>query len=278
MFLGHSNGGVVSRIAAGNLVSAGSGAVAGVVSVGTPHGGVPLANVGRPLLFAALAVPAVSTITCRVVRTFLCDRSSLLADGVFGVVALLAPLVDAYAPVASETRPSNPLHTFINSRVENFPHIAVVNLTWDRWTAWRMYADSKFCGRPFELYGPCATYSRQYVNSVDKTYRKYIKCAVVGGLLGIVHVTGGWPVAFGCGQAAAGMRLGDAFYKRITVGRSHGDWLVPEWSQRWPGAFNNNQLYVTDAPSHVGETSSVDRTGPQIAIAIQRFGIQPAVP
>lgn len=106
---------------------------------------------------------------------------------------------------------------------------------------------------------------RRFVNTVDKAYHRDIKCAVVGGFLGFV-LPNAWAVALACGREAAGLKVLDLVYKRISVGGDHGDGIVASSSQRYPGS---PRVYpVSDADSHVGVTHSQDRTGPQIAAAI----------
>ena len=93
------------------------------------------------------------------------------------------------------------------------------------------------------------------MNAIDKEYHHFIKCAVVSGLFGIIF-PGARQAAVVCAKNAAFLRLSDAAYKRLTVGSGHGDGVVPEFSQMYPGASPLLQFLVDDSDSHLGETRS----------------------
>jgi hypothetical protein len=100
-----------------------------------------------------------------------------------------------------------------------------------------------------------------------------LKCAVVSGLFGIV-----WPgarsTARGCATNAGTMAAIDYAYKRLSVGSDHGDGIVPEHSQIYPGS--TVQILNDDSNSHIGETRS-RKSMNAIATAISRAARVPIV-
>lgn len=142
----------------------------------------------------------------------------------------------------------------------------MIDQAWDRWTEWRLYGDFR-C----QLYTECD--GRHVVAAVDRTYHRYLKCAVIGGIFSF-FIPGAGTVAAACGASAANMSALDAIYKRLSVGNDHGDAIVPVHSQLYPGLGSSGQFYVFDSDSHVGVTQSTQQTGPGIANAINvRIGV-----
>lgn len=276
VFVGHSNGGLVSRFAAQDL-GGNPSLVRGVVTVSSPHAGAPLTNLPKATLVALVAVPAVSKLSCLVVHTFLCNQDNFaIAEGGISLLTALEFFETAQKPVLTEMTPHNSFHGFINSRGDPVLHAAVVNQAWERWTMWRLIGDRKYCGQG--QLGPiapnCGDLGRNYVNATDKAYHRYIKCAVVGGILGFV-LPGGHAVAAACGLNAAGMRGVDWVYHRVSVGSDQGDGIVPVNSQKYPDGSIPYTAY--DSDSHIAETHSQNRTGPQIANALRlRIGVPTA--
>lgn len=261
VFIGHSNGGIVSRLTAQNL---GASQVAGVITVSSPQDGVPLASVGREALAAALALPFLgNNFACNIISHLVCTVSQVLGSStaVDGLLGILAPVIlHASSPVLDEMTVHNSFHTFLNAGSEPFPRAAVIDQSWDKWTEWRLYGDFH-----------CAMYTecdgRHVVARVDRTYHRYIKCAVVGGIFSF-FIPGAGAVAAICGSSAARMKGYDLIYKRLSVGHDSGDGVVPVGSQRYPNLDGGGQFFVGDADSHVGVTASIRQTGPQIANAI----------
>jgi hypothetical protein len=189
-------------------------------------------------------------------------------------VGVLEPILDHSLPVVGQLDPSNPVHDILTNRGDQaFPHAAVTNKTWNKWTEWRLVGDSKFCGA--SISANCGDQSRAFVNSVDKTYHQLIKCGVVGGILGFV-IPGGHAVAAICARQAAGLLALDLIYKKVTVGNDQGDGVVPLHSQRYPG--DPGPFQVDDGDAHTSATHAQFKTGQQISNAINnRMGV-PVVP
>jgi len=162
--------------------------------------------------------------------------------------------------------PNNSFYSGLNAGAEPFPRAAVINQAWDKWTEWRIYGDWT-C----QLYTECD--GRHVVARIDKTYHRYLKCAVIGGIFSF-FIPGAGSVAAACALSAANLKGYDLIYKRLSVGNDHGDGVVPVHSQRYPNLDGGGQFTVLDSDSHLGETRSTRQTGISIANAInQRLGI-----
>jgi pimeloyl-ACP methyl ester carboxylesterase len=262
VLVGHSNGGLVNRYMAQNMRD--PSLVAGVVTISSPHAGAYLANFSQNVMLAAIAIPFVaSSFGCNVADTYVCNRTGALGAE---MISVLAPILLTNAvPVTQEMGTDAPFHSTINARGDAGYRVAgVQNRAWDRWTLWRLLGDNHTCdSQPFIS---CDDYSRRYVNAVDKTYHHYIDCSIVSGLLGIF-----WPprisTAIGCAKNAGLLRAIDYSYKHMSVANDHGDGVVPEHSQVFPGAPPSLQVLVDDSDSHIGETKS-QRTANGLARAI----------
>lgn len=267
VYVGHSNGGIVSRLAAQRMQGSG---VRGVVTVSSPQDGAPLASVGREALAAAIALPFLSNnFACNLVSHLVCTVAQHLGDNtaVDGLLGILAPIiVHSSSPVTDESTVHNGFYANLNNGSEPFAHAAVINKSWDKWTEWRLYGDFH-CA----LYTECD--GRHVVARADRTYHRYLKCAVVGGIFAF-FIPGAGPVAAVCGSSAAQMKGYDLIYKRLSVGHDSGDGIVPLGSQQYPSRYGAGQYVVPDADSHLGVTASTGQTGPRIADAIhQQVGV-----
>lgn len=225
------------------------------------------AAIALPLIGSKLGCWSVSHIVCTTVRNLVGGSSAtdLSGPNVSELVSLLDPILGA-GPVLGEMTPHNPFYSNLNAAYEPFPRAAVINQAWDRWTEWRLFGDFR-C----RLYTECD--GRHVVAAVDRTYHRYLKCAVIGGIFSF-FIPGAGAVAKVCGTSAATLSGLDAVYRRLSVGNDHGDGIVPVGSQRYPNVDNGGQFYVIDSDSHVGVTQSTRQTGPGIANAlIQRIRI-----
>jgi pimeloyl-ACP methyl ester carboxylesterase len=250
VLVGHSNGGLVNRYMAQQLQD--PSLVRGVITVSSPHAGAYLANTTQRVLMGILAVPISGYyMGCDMADAYVCTRGGNLATQV--ALALAPVLASSAFPVLQEMGTNAPFHGTINQRGDvGYIAAGVQNRIWDRWTMWRVLSDFQRCP---DGYFDCDQYSRNYVNAVDKNYHHFIDCAVISGFLGIF-----WPpsrsTAAGCAKNAAFLRVTDVAYKRLSVGSGHGDGVVPEFSQMYPGAPATMQFLVDDTDSHLGETRS----------------------
>ena len=272
VLIGHNNGGLVSRFMAQTL-NGDPSLIRGVMSVSSPHGGVPLANLRTEQVAAAVAIPTAAYIGCSFIGSLACTSMAAMAGyGVGSIVGILAPiLVQSGNPVLSEMTTNAPFHPFINGRGNPTTVAGIRNTAWDRWTPVRLFGDNQHCNGVTIDCGDGG--GRNFVHSTDIAYHGAVNCAIVGGLLAIFwHPSA--TTAFTCGSIAAGMRAIDNQYHAISVGNARGDGVVPEWSQYFPGAASNAQYRADDSDSHLGVTSSGRFTGIQMSNAlVASFGV-----
>ena len=272
VLIGHSNGGLVSRFTAQNL-NGDPSLIRGVMSVSSPHGGLPLANLRGFQVAAAVAIPTAAYIGCSFVASLACTSMAAMAGyGVGSIAGILAPmLIESGNPVLSEMTPDAPFHPYINGRGNPTTVAGIRNTAWDRWTLVRLFGDKVHCNGVIIDCGDGG--GRNFVHSADIAYHVTLDCAIVGGLLAIVwHPSA--TAAFTCGSIAAGMRAIDNQYHAISVGNARGDGVVPEWSQYFPGTSANRQYWADDSDSHLGVTSSGRYTGIKMKQALnEAFGV-----
>jgi hypothetical protein len=196
----------------------------------------------------------------------------MLSSDNTSLISVLAPILVHHAnPILDQMVTGSAFQSEINSRGNAFPVAGIQNRAWDRWTEFRLWGDSRRCGNVVVDCGDGG--GRSYVQTADKSYHLFIKCAVVSSMFGFVW-PGAWRVARACGFGAAALRTVDLQYRALSVGNSHGDGIVPEWSQYFPGAAPNAQFLADDSDSHLGETSSGRYTGGRITEAMRStFGV-----
>lgn len=254
IFIGHSNGGIVSRQLA-HTAQDGS-IVRGIITIDTPHQGAPLAAIPSQAVSYMLA-PIIGVAGCRLVGHQICDMIG--GAPAAALASLLVPFaLNSGSPVIREMNPHDGFWSAFNAVPESFPRAGIQSKSWDKWSGWRMWGDSR-CS-PLVYCGGRAT-----AKFVDQRYHFAIKCAVVGGIAGLFwHPS--WVVAAGCAKLAAQLKASDGVYKRLTVGGDSGDGIVPLNSQYYPNA--NRQYQIPDGDSHVGVLRGVDKSGPQVLAAL----------
>lgn len=134
LFIGHSQGGLVSR----RVGQTAPELVAGVITIGTPHWGAPLADLGPEAIGQALAAAIISdycfvAALCEMVSDVLGELIS--RRNTFGL--------DALAPSLPDLRQMSPLQQQLNSTYEVFPRASVATTIPNRWGVVRYLADSK---------------------------------------------------------------------------------------------------------------------------------------
>lgn len=268
VLVGHSNGGRINRYMAQSRQAAN---VRAVVTLSSPHAGAYLANLDQTVLLAAVGVPfAYGMSGCDLSTTFVCSQYGQYGAQVLAVVGPL--LLQAAVPVTKQMGTDATFAQTIDARGDvGYRTAGVQNRLWDRWTLWRLLGDNQACDA-YSLVD-CDAVSANYVRTADRTYHGYIKCSIVSGLFGIV-----WPAARNAARACASnagkMRAIDYAYKRLSVGSAHGDGIVPEHSQLYPGS--GVQVLVDDSNSHIGETRS-HKSALGIADAISQVANVPLV-
>lgn len=260
IFIGHSNGGIVSRQVAHTTND--PSLVRGVLTIDSPHQGVPVAAIPSSAVGHLLA-PIVGVAGCRLVGHQICDMIG--GAPAAALASMIVPFaVNAASPVIAELNPHGGFWGTFNAAPESFRRAGIQSNSWNKWSGWRMWGDSRCT--PIVWCGGRAT-----VKFTDQRYHFAIKCAVVGGIAGFFwHPS--WAVAAGCAKLAAQLKGSDLVYKRLTVGEDSGDGIVPLNSQYYPNA--DRQYPIGDGDSHVGVLRGVDKSGPQVRLALKEvFGV-----
>lgn len=243
VFLGHSQGGLISRSLAQSWQDAGRGdLVRGVITMHTPNHGAPIVKMGRGFLLGGVAGAVLTQTGCEI----LLHRGCLFRGLLFGaaVTGMLGEIAYDYRndDAGRDLRPGSVFLSSTNSHPEYFNRYGIVGLAQRRWTLFRLAGDWKcqpdaWCG------------GRAMAGYAKNTYRGFLGCSVVG------MFTLRWHRAGACAVSAAGMLGFDYLWQRFySPGDGTGDGIVPGRSQPYPNALE--QFEVRDADSHVGATSS----------------------
>ena len=251
VFVGHSQGGLVSRRVAQGSWGQQLGNVRAVVTTGTPHLGAPIARTLDPGSVVQRYSNAFKmSMTCRAIS---CGAVSSAFD-----YFVNGYLRDPFAsPAMADLRPNSAAIQAVNGPVEGFPRYGIVHQIPKRWAIARVAGDA------INNEGP----SR--VNDAKTAYWVLSGTAVAGGILGILFP----PIAPFTGYAAATavsilfiMDTLDRWWNAVTVGSSgRGDGVVPESSQRYPRATFNYVVPEQDVVSHTAQidtrvsSRSIDR-------------------
>ncbi|HEX8452991.1 MAG TPA: alpha/beta hydrolase [Longimicrobium sp.] len=241
VFVGYSNGGILSR----QVGQSNPDLMRGVISVSTPHRGVPVMRLGRPALNTMMTFAAVGLLaSCQVRNHSGCNTQQALAtlSGRYGI--------DAMWPVAHQMVPGSAYLQTLNSASEGWRKISMEQHTSQRWAFWRVYKD-------LNCYGPEAPCGgRDAVRKLDKTYKNLIAQTVVTGILGFV-IQGLHTYTVIYGMAVAGLNAMDWIWDAVTSPGDGSDGVVPNRSQEYPGA--NRREIITNADSHDAAKKSVDK-------------------
>ncbi|HYW08009.1 MAG TPA: alpha/beta hydrolase [Longimicrobium sp.] len=250
VMVGYSNGGLVSR----RVGQMRPDLVRGVVTVSTPHRGVPVMRIARPAFEALFRATGFGLgASCAVRYHSGCKARDRFADRLgrpspFGV--------DDLVPVTAEMVPGSAFQNALNSQPEGFTRVSIEQHASTRWVWGRVVADLG-CDGP-EL--PCG--GRQAVKDIGTAHNVLVAATVVGGILGF-FVPGAHA---GAAVAAAGvMALNaiDGLYDWYTSpGPDGSDGVVPNASQRYPGAPVRE--VINGADSHDAAKKSdkaIDRLG-----------------
>lgn len=134
LFIGHSQGGLVSRSAIQQLVASGrSHLVEGVITVGTPHEGALLALTGTDGLrdFVHWFLNEVK---------YVCRRNVMVCWQADLVTLLTSYLVD-YMVIPEALEPEHPFLARLNAHPEEFPRFGIESYADERWMPGRLVGD-----------------------------------------------------------------------------------------------------------------------------------------
>lgn len=272
ILVGHSNGGMISRWlgrhpGARNEMGGSSYyyepiPVRGVITIGTPHLGVPVVKY-RGSINTLLGVGGgAATVLCWFSQGGGCQQVVRITTS--GVTRQFAAL-QTPTPVLNEMWPRDGYHDDFNAQPESFLRFGIQSYAWKRWQLWRIYGDS-YCYSNSSCGGPA------FVKKADRTYHHDVSCSVISAF------TMRWRRAAGCAADGAFLLLFDNIYRRFAEPNpidddNFGDGWVPGWSQRYPNIPAQDQYAVHDGPSHTGETKE-PRVGAKVEVILKnRFGI-----
>lgn len=252
IFIGHSNGGIVSRRMAQQIASYNPGRLQGVITLGSPHLGAPAMNAGVTLArWTGRALAAGFLYLCATNQRG-CGEAEMMA-GATGVFARLDNF--AFTPLYNEMTPSSAFRSRLNGVTEGFRKVGVVSHAQNRFLWARMVGDAR-CDPDAECGG------REQVHRT-KRFQKHLKyTAIVGSLLAIGATIAAQPFvastaaksALQAGGMYALLEIFDVIYHAVVSPHDESDGIVPVNSQRYPHA---DQLYdIYNADSHVGTTRS----------------------
>jgi pimeloyl-ACP methyl ester carboxylesterase len=241
-FIGHSNGGLVSRYAAQRRPDL----TQGVITISSPHGGVHLARQTRSALqsyFASL-ITSVWGGCSSPQQDAACYIADLLARIAVGTVIDWAR--DASVPMIQDIVPGSAFLAQLNSQPESFLRVSVEDYSRQRWLFMRMAGDAA-CTPESNCGG------RRAVRYTQRAYNGFTLCWIIASL------TGYFQIAYWCSSIAGAMDRVDGGYRRIVSGfqtpqADGSDGVVRNKAQRYPNA--SFILPINNADSHVGETDS----------------------
>jgi pimeloyl-ACP methyl ester carboxylesterase len=237
VFIGHSQGGLVSRYTAQRYAGQGrSHMVEGVVSVGTPHQGALLARNLKQggvdglytLLGAAGRCGTVFLDAGCHIATHVTQR---LLDG------WISGMLNAYAPATMDLQPGSPSVSHLNSQPEGFARYGIQHYPTKRWMPMRLMEDMGD-----NVNGPA------WVRYTEWAYQGLRVCNYASIFFGQFWLTSA------CGTAHRTMDSTDRWWDRMTAPGMKSDGIVHGPSQVYPGALE--QLPIDRGESHVGETKS----------------------
>lgn len=247
LFIGHSNGGMISRVAAQKYPDL----VSGVVTIGSPHLGAPLANNKAAVLSAALTgLSAWGYSTCPKDWGLVCGGVALFASATIPLLVKFG--ADDAIPAFNDMKPGSNFHNTLNGAQEPFPRVGIQSYSKRLFVEWRVYGDMKD--------GPDGPAGGRYqVRKAKAALATDVGCGVVGVLIGA------GPAAANCAKRAAYRLAVTGFWNVAVSGFDKSDGIVPGKSQMYPNAFRN--YGIPDGDSHVGETKS-DRVRKELRKAL----------
>ncbi len=263
--IGHSQGGLISRYAAQHYQSINSPAVAGVVTLDTPHEGAPVAGVPQGLLQNVLLGDMANVwgdVGCTTAYdNILCFLTDLQYSGMSAQLINIGALTDLV--------PGSAFLNNLNSQSENFKKAAVIGNTNRRWIEVRVAANLLGCN-PEDACGERNVASIYGIvnDSLDVSY----------GIAELVCVFTGDQTACDIAdyllRIILDMNLADFDYNYLVAGLAPEDGIVPSSSQNYPSS-SAVQYPIGGADSHLGATrSDLARNALEQALAAFPFSVQ----
>lgn len=266
ILMGHSNGGMISRYLgrhpdaydeANGTSSYEPLNVRGVVTLGTPHKGAPLARHARGLSNVLGYGGWTAKIVCMWTQMAGCLRFGELATS---PIRKYVEQHHSAWPVTTQMQPNSAYHADFNAQPESFQRYGVQSyLASKNWHLWGLNGDmscfpSESCG------------GRAEVKKTERIYKRDISCAIVGIFVGR------WGKAAKCALDATILKAVDVLTNRHVGAREVlTDGIVPQWSQLYPNIPTSDQYEIYNGPHHTGETKSWEVFGRFKLVLRDRF-------
>ena len=254
IFIGHSNGGIVSRRLAQQLSQETPGKVQGVITIDSPHHGGPAMRlgiaIGAAALGTALALPEMYRCTTGVRG---CGEVQIIsmAEGPLWKLAGLAT-----TPLYYQMVPNSSFQTTqLNTAPEPFKKVGIVSRSQKKYVWARLWAENR-CA-PDETCG-----GREQVHRTKRLVSHLKHSAIISALVSVGALILGQPsTAYQAGVAAissagllAVIEVFDWMYREVVAPGDDSDGIAPVQSQMYPNA--DRLYYIENADSHVGATRS----------------------
>lgn len=271
IFIGHSNGGIVSRYL-GQRPNLASGMepinVRAVVTMGSPHVGGPIARYAG----------AMATILWRAGYGDFCPWANSGCDMVasLGRSYVRSTFLDNFAnaaPLFGEMEPGSPFMQTLNSTGETYDRFGIQSSVWARWRPWHLMGDLRKGCYPEQ---PCG--GRALARTADRTFKRLIGTGILFWLWGYWEPSlQGTAIVFFT-SAGVMYAMDYVWNKATSPDDGFSDAVIPRYSQIYPNAPPQNQFEIPDGPSHVGETKSLLVRDQLQVILFDRLFIPPAQP
>lgn len=257
IFIGHSQGGLISRRVAQNFQnSLESNYLRGVVTIGTPHWG---SNLARNLPNRTLDVPI--SLLGRQIVCRLTSSCSFLVTG-------LRTINEVYLTETSGTDaaldlvPNSSALQEVNSETENFPRYGIQHYIDKRWAFMRLAGDARSEGGGVAFV----------------TYTNLAYFGAAGGSV-LTFFLGWWGASAFLARFVYQMDRTDHWWNAITAGDGESDGIVEGYSQVYPNSGSGTStaellnFEAATATSHTGETNNMRSYVEIEAVLRTRFGV-----
>lgn len=255
----HSQGGLVGRHTAQQLVEEGQGnLVEGVITIGTPHQGAYFAMLARNTVYDTAIAPGAGSAICGQRSTSAACRlfAPIVANAAFNYV------LGNVFPTAQDNQPSSPLIAKLNRTSEaTFLRYGIQHYPPKRWMMPRLFGDL--------TRGPHGFWNgRTWVTGTEWTYK-----GLRVGSIAFLFVGWGGASSF-CRNAANVMDNIDRWYDRVTEPGMDSDGIIQGPSQIYPRANEQYRLAGSRAVSHLGSTQSNETREVLINILDRNFRVE----
>lgn len=262
VFIGHSQGGLISRRVGQYNASYPSSLVKGVVTIDSPHDGASIAKV---LVFSDYEQLIRNLLSRAFVKYCAKTMVACYLDAA-AAQAAIADLKASFNPNNSSTidlKPRSAALNALNSTTENFIRAGIGNNVLGRFKWARLSGDKDH--NPEEIWGG------RYVQLVTNFFFLSLRSCKKQWWLGSDHT-------FPCAQVYSTiLHLDDAFERFVDPAHKGSDGIVPNPSQLYPNTYSPVSsalnFSIRDGDSHVGALKTVAVREAILRQALPRYGL-----